>query len=269
MNTKSKQTRVPRAGQKDENTCEVEGLFERVTNNFHVVLSHPVHPGNVGSAARAMKNFGFRKLVLISGKDPRRIPETSRLAHGAEDVLQSARLCSTMDEALAPMEIVIGTTSRRGNRWREVLDPQELARLLALNWDGRPLALLFGPEDRGLSVVELSRCQWIVRMPTHRECPSMNLSHAVALLCYEVARRTFRDQEGDARRISTPEDMSLFFGQVEGFLKRAAFLSGDESRDAVTLRRLQRLVLRSSPGKTELKLLWALLRYSEKRFPGD
>ena len=269
MKVKSKQLRTLGAGKMDEHTSEGEDVFHRITNNFHIVLSHPVHPGNVGSAARAMKNFGFRKLVLISCKDPRKVPEASWLAHGAQDVLETACLCSSLDEALAPMEIVIGTTSRRGNRWRDVLDPQELGNLLASSWDGRPLALLFGPEDRGLSVEELSRCQWVVRMPTHRECPSMNLSHAVAILCYVIASRTFRNQEGDSRRSPTPEDVSRFFEHVQGILKKAAFLTGDPSRDAAVVRRLQRLLLRSTPGKTEFKLLWALLRHTEKRFPGD
>jgi len=238
-------------------------------SGLQVCLVHPRYPGNVGATARAMKNFGFRRLVLVSDRDPRRLPEAAWLAHGAEDVLGGARWVTRLEEALESVDLVIGTTSRRGRRWRDAVEPEEIGKILAAGWARRPVSLLFGPEDRGLSVEQFSRCRWVVRLPTHAACPSMNLSHAVAVCCYALGRC---GQPGPGRApdpAAPPEELRRFLHAVEGFLERTGFSSDDGLQGGNARSRLFRFLVRAAPEGQELKLLWKLLRRVEWHLRGS
>jgi len=235
-------------------------------DSIRILLVRPLYAGNVGSAARVMKNLGFRRLGIVCDRDPRSEPEAFWMAHGAEDVLEAAALYPDLDEALRPAHLVIGTTSRKGARWQEALEPEALAETLAAGWDCKPTAILFGPEDRGLPVRELARCRWVVRIPTREDCPSMNVSHAVGVICYVLARRTSSSvPESGKSRAVPPEETQRLIEEAESLLERSGFLGQDPSRNQAAMRRLQRLVVRASPNKAELALLWALLRHGEKR----
>jgi len=212
-----------------------------------------------------MKNFGFHRLVLVSDRDPRRFPEAARLAHGAEDVLENARLTASLDDALGSVDLVIGTTSRRGHRWREALEPEEMAEILVAGWAARPVSLLFGPEDRGLSVEDFSRCQWVVRLPTHPDCPSMNLSHAVAVCCYVLGQRFGRDPAGARAPTASPEEVRRFLSAQDAFLENIGFSPDDGTQGRNARSRLRRFLLRAEPGGLELNLLWKLLRQVERQ----
>ena len=240
-------------------------MSTKITDTVRILLVRPLYPGNVGSVARVMKNLGFRKLGIVSDQDPRKEPEAFWMAHGAEDVLEEATIHSGLEEALRPVDMAIGTTSRKGARWREAIDPEGLVDTLAASWDWRPTAILFGPEDRGLPVKELSRCRWVLRIPTRDDYPSMNLSHAVGLVCYVLARGPSSDREGLGPRPVSPSALRRFTEETEAFLKETAFLTGDMAKDQTALRRLERLLVRASPGKAEMALLWALLRHVERK----
>ncbi len=248
----------------DEHEAEAVRLRDKITGSVRILLVRPLYPGNVGSVARVMKNLGFRRLGIVSDQDPRNEPEAFWMAHGAEDVLESAILYPDLGAALRRVDLVIGTTSRRGARWREAIDPEGLIDILAAGWDWRTTALLFGPEDRGLPVKELSLCRWVLRIPTREECPSMNLSHAVGLVCYVLARGPSEGLQGTGPRTVSPVALRRFTEAAEAFLRATGFLAGDPSRDETAMRRLERLLVRASPDRSEMALLWALLRHVER-----
>ncbi len=254
-----------RKGTGKEKKASEGRLLEKITKSVRILLVRPLYPGNVGSVARVMKNLGFRRLGIVSDQDPRNEPEAFWMAHGAEDVLEAATLYPGLEEALQPVEMVIGTTSRRGARWREAIDPEGLIDSLAANWDWRPTAILFGPEDRGLPVKELSPCRWVLRIPTREDCPSMNLSHAVGLVCYVFARGPSARLQQTGPRPASPEALRRFTEAAETFLKQTDFLTGDTAKDETALRRIERLMVRASPNRAEMALLWALLRHVEKK----
>jgi TrmH family RNA methyltransferase len=160
-----------------------------------VVLVEPLHPGNVGAAARAMQNFGLRRLVLVA--PPAYDPERARwMAPGCAELLAEARIVATLDEALEGVHRAIGTTARHRRFGQPVLEPDAAARLV-LDEDG-VTALLFGREDSGLSNDVLQRCGALLRIPT-AEHASLNLAQAV-LLCghvlFEEARRRGAEAPG-------------------------------------------------------------------------
>jgi tRNA/rRNA methyltransferase len=161
--------------------------------NLRVVLVEPIYEGNIGSIARAMKNFGFHELILVN---PCQIEDFGlAMASHAKDILESARSVSCLEEAIEGANLVIGTTGKRlGNEQKHLrlhlrvpcLSPHELAEKL----QGRSgiVALLLGREDIGLTSQELAGCDLLASVPTSRLYPIMNISHAAAILLYELSQ---------------------------------------------------------------------------------
>lgn len=161
--------------------------------SLRVILVEPRYEGNVGSVARVMKNFGFHDLVLVN---PCKIEDFGlAMAAHARDILQMSRSFSTLHEALEGVSLVVGTTGKRLENEQHhlrlhlrvpCLTPAQLAK--KLNGKEGKVALLLGREDCGLCSEELAICDLIVSIPTAREYPIMNLSHAAAVLFYELSR---------------------------------------------------------------------------------
>jgi tRNA/rRNA methyltransferase len=150
-----------------------------------VVLVRPRDPNNIGAAARAMKNFGFSDLWVVTPHPP--VWREVVSAVNAEDVLANARVVNTLDEAISDCNLVVGTTDRtRVEAKQTVYTPLDLSR--ELSEADYQLALVFGSEKHGLTNEDLSRCHRVLSIPTQPNCPSMNLGQAVAVCCYELIR---------------------------------------------------------------------------------
>jgi tRNA/rRNA methyltransferase len=156
--------------------------------NWRVVLVRPRNPLNIGAAARAMANFGILEMVVVAPFEPT-WREARTAAVGAESVMAQARVVSNLIEAIGDATLVIGTTTgSRRNLGRELTPLPELAARLRRRKGRGKVALLFGSEKTGLANEDLSHCHALVRIPTTRDCPSMNLGQAVAVCAYELAR---------------------------------------------------------------------------------
>ena len=152
-----------------------------------IVLVRPREPRNVGAACRAMKCMGLRSLaIVVEGLiDP---SQARVLAHYAADVLDEATVHADLRDAIGDAVLVAGTTRRRGrNRKYFTVFPEQLARRIAEIRAGT-IAVLFGNEDAGLTDEELSLCNIAVTIPAASQFPSLNLSHAVQVVCYEIHR---------------------------------------------------------------------------------
>jgi tRNA/rRNA methyltransferase len=151
-----------------------------------VVLVSPLYGGNVGSVCRAMKNMGLTDLTIAAptgGMDER---EARIMACHAEDLFEARRETATLEEAVADCGLVAGTTARAGLYREHARTPREWApRLLDAAFQA-PVALVFGPEDRGLSNDELSPCTQLIQIPSSSEYPSLNLAQAVLVCAYEL-----------------------------------------------------------------------------------
>jgi tRNA/rRNA methyltransferase len=157
-----------------------------VKEKLAVVLVDPRYPGNVGSVARAMANMGFSDLRLVRPCETDH-PEARAMAVGARYILTSARRFSTLEEALDGIRFAAATTCRGGREREETDDPRSAARGLIDTLINNRAALVFGPEDRGLTTEELHICQSVVNIPSNPEFSSLNLSQAVRLLLWELA----------------------------------------------------------------------------------
>lgn len=160
-----------------------------------VVLVEPQHPGNVGATARAMKNFGLSRLVIVN--PPSHDPERARwMAPGCHDVLEKMQIVATLDDALRGVHRVFGTTARHRRDGQPVLEPAEAAR--AILDDDRVHAILFGREDFGLDNDATRRCESLIRIPT-TEHASLNLAQAAVVIShsiFEAAREHGRRASG-------------------------------------------------------------------------
>lgn len=154
-----------------------------------IVLVEPHEAGNVGAAARAMKNFGYTDLVIVGKRSQRRDDVSIWWASGAVDVMEDAPHLPTLEEALTDCHLSVATTAVRERHVFERLTP---ATVSDLAWstltDEQTVALVFGREEWGLTSEEIGTCQRTAVIPTSPEFPTMNLAQSVAIFCYEMAR---------------------------------------------------------------------------------
>jgi TrmH family RNA methyltransferase len=238
-----------------------------VPANIRIVLVRPTHPGNVGATARAMKNMALRSLYLI---EPERFPspEATDRAAGADDVLESAVSCTSLDEALKDCHLVIGTSARpRRIEW-PTLDPAAGAGRLVEGARQGPVALLFGQERTGLINSELDRCHFVVTIPADQAYSSLNLASAVQILAYEIYRAVLAERPAEAMesregRLASSEDMQRFYQHLEEVLQQIGFLDPDNPR--FLMRRLMRLFNRASLDDNEMNILRGILTAIQQR----
>lgn len=225
-----------------------------------IVLLRTTDPGNIGSAARAMKTMGLSELVLVA---PRRFPDEKATARasGADDLLAAARVCTTLEEALVGCRLVIGTSARlRSVAWPQLAPREAAARLLDDARHG-PVALLFGTEKSGLSNEELDRCQMLVNIPANAKYSSLNLAMAVQLLAYELRQAWLAGlaTAPPAREVplARAEDLERFYEHLQAVLVASGFLDPTQPRQL--MRRLRRLYARAQPDEQELNILRGIL----------
>jgi tRNA (cytidine32/uridine32-2'-O)-methyltransferase len=225
------------------------------------------HPGNIGAAARAMKNMCLSQLTLVS---PREFPceaATAR-ASGADDVLRDASVVADLDSAVADCRVVIGASARlRSVSW-PLLTPRDAAALAQQAGADDPVAIVFGRESSGLSNDELDRCTHLVHIPTNPAYSSLNVAMAIQVVCYELmlARDSVEpraDGGNDPSRQATAAEMEGLFDHLAQALDDIGFT--DERRSAKLLRRLRRLFHRAAPDTEEVNILRGILSAAQGR----
>lgn len=238
---------------------------------IRIVLVGTQHPGNLGSAARAMKTMGLSRLVLVA---PERPPdaESNALAAGADDVLAGALTTATLAEAVADCRLVLGCTARSRRVPLEELAPAEAAvRTVATAVDGADAALVFGRERTGLDNDELQLCHAAVHIPADPAYSSLNLAAAVQVLAYETRLAMLAGAgpspaapvpEGGDRAQATHAELEGFFAQLADTLEAIDFHKGRAPESA--LRKLRRLYLRAAPTAAEVRLLRGVLADAQR-----
>ena len=164
---------------------------------IRIVLVQPRRPGNIGSAARALTVCGIERLYLVDPVPWRESPDAWGFAHGSREVLEQAVETATFEEALEGVHTAIGTTHRTGRARGPMVPPRVMSGLLRSLLAEGEIAVVFGREDQGLFNEELALCQMGVHVPTATKFPSLNLSHAVMVIVYELMLGVMED-EADA-----------------------------------------------------------------------
>ncbi|MEI7457120.1 MAG: RNA methyltransferase [Nitrosomonadales bacterium] len=226
-------------------------------SNIRVVLSHTTHPGNIGAAARAMKAMGLNHLYLIN---PRHFPDpqATAMAAGADDVLQNAVVCASIDEALEGAVLTVGMTARQRDISNEVSVPREAMPLVVQQAQTQQVALLFGTEMSGLTNEEASRAQMLVNIPANPEFSSLNLAAAVQVISYElsVAAQNYQPVE-QTLQPAAHQQVEGFMNHLEKTLHEIGFFT--TQNPARMMQRLRRLYARARPEADEINILRGIL----------
>ncbi len=239
------------------------------SDKIRIVLVEPSHPGNIGAVARAMKNMGLSRLVLVA---PEQFPdpEATWRAVSAADVLESARVVDTLEEAIADCGFVVASSAKERRIPWPVLDPRRAAAEIDVASDNTEVAILFGREDNGLANEELQRCNLHIAIPTSDVYTSLNLSMAVQIVAYELHLRGYEPEalpgpmhaDWDAPP-ATQENMERFFAHLEETLSQIGFLNPAAPRQLMP--RLRRLYSRLRLDEMELNILRGMLTETQKR----
>lgn len=205
----------------EHGSLEIKVTMEHIT----IVLKSPKYAGNVGSVARCAKNMGINKILVVDGRalPPAEMKQMS--THFAAELIEQILYFDDLREALEGFEFIVGTTARWGSVRSPVVLPREMAQsLIDLSRHNR-VALLFGPEDTGLSNDDLKLCHRLVTIPTSDRLKSINLSHAVMILCYEIFTAQQSQPEAFTPRLATAAEIEGMYGQIKALLQKIGFLN--------------------------------------------
>ncbi len=227
-----------------------------------IVLVATSHPGNIGSAARAMKTMGLDSLWLVA---PERFPATEAtvMAAGADDVLQRAVVVPDVRSAVADCGLVVGTTARgRHLPWR-IVEPREAAIEIAAAAQSSEVAILFGNERAGLPNEDLQQCHTLLTIPTGSAYTSLNLAMAVQVVAYEVCL-ALRDRTGGGPiraegpvPLASADEMEKFYAHLGQVLDEIDFR--DRTSSGHLMARLRRLFQRTVLDQNEMNILRGIL----------
>ena len=254
------------------------GSPDTYNDRIRIVLVETSHSGNIGAVARAMKNMGLGNLWMVN---PRSFPDETSYARaaGASDVLDTATVVGSLDEALADCVLVMGTSARGRKVPWPVMPPDQAATAAASHCGQGTVALVFGRENHGLSNDELQRCHYHIHIPSNPDYSSLNLAMAVQVMCYELRMSYLKGLESDARRpylepIAQPGDAGWdvapasvgdvegFFGHLQQVLEEIDFHRRDKPRQLMA--RLRRLFQRAKMDRMEVNILRGVLSAVQK-----
>lgn len=249
-------------------------------SNVIIVLDRPQNVSNIGSVVRAMKNMGFSKLRLVNPK-PFEREAVLRVAHRSEDLLDSMRVFTNLDDALADSTYVVGASTRAHAGKPFTNDVATLSSSIRTRSVGAPVALLFGTEADGLDHFALDRCHLVAALPVNPDYPSLNLAQAVLLFLYELRKVVHADPASQAyaqpstltperstphgatpRKLSeqpgTPQgELQRLFDMTEEMLNRASFF---RYNPVFVMRTVRDLTFRAQPAPNETALLVSIVR---------
>jgi TrmH family RNA methyltransferase len=238
-------------------------------DRLHIVLVATRNPLNIGAVARAMSNFGFPSLRLVSPYEP--AFREARSAVGASGLLADAKVYESVAEAVADCTLVVGTTAVRHRDLHHPLRRLEVgARLVRKHMASSRAALLFGSEKRGLSNQDLSHCHWLVRVPTCDENISMNLGQAVAVCLYELIRNDKTKAEKETQKLAAAGEVERITGVLLDALDASGYLDRRRVNDSED--RIRRLVRRLNLPADDTEAWLGMLRQivwklRSKKFP--
>lgn len=246
---------------------------------LRIVMVNTTHPGNIGAAARAMKNMGLSRLYLvdpIAQIDDEALQRSSR----AEDILHNVVVCETLEEALADCGLVVGTSARNRTIPWPLMNPRQCGDRVAQAVDaGNEVALVFGRESRGLTNEELHLCHAHVHIPTEESFSSLNVAQAIQVMAYEMRLAVHenagqQDKEAQERwgvdwdyPMATHEQLNGMLQHMEKTLVEIGFLNPDTPMQVMA--RLRRLYQRAAPDQVEINMMRGMMTAIQRHVSPD
>ena len=229
-------------------------------NKFGFILVKPQLGENIGSSARSLKNFGFRRLLLVSPKFSFPNHKAKVTSVGAFDIIDSAKVFDKTDEAISEFDVIISLSARRRDINKKHITITDLPSILKKRKNLK-FGFMFGPENSGLSNKDISFSNYILQIPTSKKFKSLNLSHSVTIICYEIFKITnnsFFKKKGKSLRISSKSKISLLVNHLIDLLDSRDFFLPEEKKHSMILN-IYNLIYRLEPNDKELRILSSII----------
>ena len=230
-------------------------------DNVRVVMVNTTEPGNIGAAARAMKNMNLSKLYLVNPKGYPSAVATAR-ASGADDVLAGAVVCETLEEALQGSHLVIGASARQRNiKWKQMDVVGACSGIQkTTSVDKQEVAVVFGTENSGLSNEELDLCQILMTIPGNPNYFSLNVASAIQVFAYQnYVYNTTTEFEKSTNEIASNVELEGFYAHLAQVLEHIEYFEEKRPKELL-MRRMRRFFGRAEPEKEEVAIFRGILR---------
>ena len=229
-------------------------------NKFGFILIKPQLGENIGACARSMKNFGFNKLNIVSPKFSFPNHKAKVTSVGAYDIINNTKVFKTTAEAIGEFDIVISLSARKRDINKKHVTIRDFSKILA-TYKKKRIGLMFGPEASGLSNQDLSLSNFILQIPTVNNFKSINLSHSVTLICFEIFKllnKKLFKKEGKNIKISSKSKITLVLKHLIKLLETKDFFVPKEKKQSMILN-INNLFYRFEPNDKELRILASIV----------
>ena len=229
-------------------------------NKFGFILIKPQLGENIGACARSMKNFGFNKLNIVSPKFSFPNHKAKVTSVGAYDIINNTKVFKTTSEAIGEFDIVISLSARKRDINKKHVTIRDFSKILA-TYKKKRIGLMFGPEASGLSNQDLSLSNFILQIPTVNNFKSINLSHSVTLICFEIFKflnKKLFKKEGKNIKISSKSKINLALKHLIKLLETKDFFVPKEKKQSMILN-INNLFYRFEPNDKELRILASIV----------
>ena len=237
-------------------------------NKFGFILIKPQLGENIGACARSMKNFGFNQLHLVSPKFSFPNHKTKVTSVGAFDIINKAKVFDDIQKAIERFDIIVSFSARMRDINKKNISMQDFKDILNKRKQTR-FGLMFGPEASGLSNKDLSFSNYILQIPTTKKFKSLNLSHSVTIVCYEIFKtinKKFFDKNNKKLKISSKLKVSALVKHLINLLEKKDFFTPKEKKHAMLLN-INNLIYRMEPNDKELRILASIISSLNRKNP--
>ena len=228
-------------------------------NKFGFILVNPQLGENIGACARAIKNFGFSNLNIVSPRDPWPNTKARMTSVGAYNVIQKARIYKNVSDAVKEFDLVFATTARKRDVNKKHISIVNFVKLLS-KYEKSNIGIMFGPEASGLSNHDLSLSNFIIQIPTSKKLTSLNLSHAVIVICYEIYKslnvNKFK-KEKILSKLTSKKSIKNLIKFIEDMLDKKNFFKPPEKKKSMILN-INNIFGRLELSDKELRILFSI-----------
>ena len=235
-------------------------------NKFGFILVNPQLGENIGSCARALKNFGFSDLNIVKPRDGWPNTKARMTSVGAYDLIKSAKLFDTVDQAVKKFDIVLATSARRRDIQKKHISLSAFNNFLK-KYNKANVGIMFGPEASGLSNHDLSLANFIIQVPTANKLTSLNLSHAVIVVCYEIFKSAYLKKEKKVKilnKLASKKSIQNMIIFLEKLLDQKKFFKPPEKKKSMILN-INNIFGRLELSDKEMRILFSIFSALNKK----
>ena len=235
-------------------------------NKFGFILVKPQLGENIGACARAMKNFGFKKLLIVNPKINFPNHKTKATSVGAYDIINKAKVFENVEKAIEPFNIIISLSARQRDINKRHISLQKFKNIINKSRNLN-IGLMFGPEASGLSNIDLSFSNYILQIPTSSKFKSLNLSHSLTVICYEIFKVLNKRKINSGNinlKISSKSKISIIVKHLVNLLDKRDFFTPLEKKHSMLLN-INNLIYKLEPNDKELRILARIISSLSKK----